>query len=427
MHKKLPGVTLLFLFIFSTSIITGQKLVNSPYGRFNIGTLEPAGSFRSLGMGGVGTAFNDNSSIYFYNPASYSSIDTTSFIFDFGLDYSINFLKDGESEYSSNDMNFDHLLMGFPIAKGFGMAIGLIPISNGYYRISEAVTEDDEGYDPVIGEFASIHSGAGSLTNFFIGSGVKITPNLSAGANLKVLFGQIERTNKVIFSDYLYMFHFVNTETLQISGINFDFGLQYTMNLKNNNYINAGAAISTGKNFGSDYDNISIGYSTNSQDTLSYFADNKSKAFIPATYRVGISVGKTNKYSAGIDFVSTRWSEAKIYGSNGYLADTKTWLLGAEYIPDRASNYSFLKRVEYRIGGHIGDNYLYINNEQIKELGLSAGLGIPMSRTLSKANIFIDFTKRSGSASNNLHSENYVTIGASLNFYDFWFVKRRYK
>ena len=75
MQNKLIIVIFISLFSFAYTA-NGQKHINSPYSRFNIGTLEPAGSFRSLGMGGVGTAMRDNSSIYFTNPASYSSLDT---------------------------------------------------------------------------------------------------------------------------------------------------------------------------------------------------------------------------------------------------------------------------------------------------------------------------------------------------------------
>ena len=118
--------------------------------------------------------------------------------------------------------------------------------------------------------------------------------------------------------------------------------------------------------------------------------------------------------------------EIKNSGIQGYAADTKSFLFGAEYIPDKYSNYSFLKRLEYRIGGHVEDNYLIINGEQVKEYGASFGLGIPMRRTLSKTNLFFDYTHKTGSAGNNLHTENWYTMGISLNLYDFWFVKRKY-
>jgi len=86
MRNKLLIVILISLFSI-TWTASAQKLIDTPFSRFNLGSLQTQGSFRSLGMGGVGIAQRDNSSIYFANPASYSGIDTVSFLFDFGLDY----------------------------------------------------------------------------------------------------------------------------------------------------------------------------------------------------------------------------------------------------------------------------------------------------------------------------------------------------
>src|SRR5450759_5257799 len=142
MRNKL--ITVIFISLFSfVYTATGQKLIDSPYSRFNIGTLQAAGSFRSLSMGGVGTAMRDNSSIYFSNPASYSSLDTNSFIFDFGIDYGRNFISGATTKFSSDDINFHHLIMGFPLAKGWGLAAGIVPISNGYYKMNDAVVKTD--------------------------------------------------------------------------------------------------------------------------------------------------------------------------------------------------------------------------------------------------------------------------------------------
>ena len=185
--------------------------------------------------------------------------------------------------------------------------------------------------------------------------------------------------------------------------------------------------MTSGNNYKTKYDHLSLKYSAFPvSDTIISVSDNSAKTFIPATLRFGVSFGKKNKFTTGLDFITTKWSASKIPGSIGSAADTKSVLFGAEYIPDKFSNYSFLKRVEYRIGGHFGNNYLIINGEQIKEYGASIGIGVPMPRTPSKVNLYIDFTRKSGSASNSLHSEDYLTVGISLNLYDFWFVKRKY-
>jgi len=426
MQNKLIVIVLISLFSFAYTA-TGQKLINSPYSRFNLGTLEPQGSFRSLGMGSVGTAIRDNSSIYFSNPASYSSLDTLSFIFDFGFDYGRNFISDGVSKYSSDDMNFHHLIMGFPLAKGWGFAAGVIPMSSGYFDISEKVTSSDPGYDPNIGEYIIYHAGRGGITKFFIGSGKNIGRHFSVGANMTLLSGNITRTNQIIFSDYYNDFHDNNTEKLELIGINFDYGIQYFTTFKNNWFLNIGASLTSRNNYRSKYEYLSTKYTAyNITDTISSVSDNSAKTLIPGTLRLGISFGKKNKFTTGLDFVTTKWSASKIPGSTGYAADTRSLLFGVEYIPDKYSNYSFINRVEYRIGGHFGDNYLIINGEQIKEYGASLGIGLPLPHTPSKVNLFIDFTRKSGFSSINYHAEDYLSAGISLNLYDFWFMKRKY-
>jgi hypothetical protein len=431
MRNKRAYSILVYIIAFSLSL-SGQKLINSPYSRFNLGSLEPAGSFRSIGMGGIGTGIRDNSSVYYMNPASYSSIDTNSFVFDFGLDYGLSYLTSGSDHYYSNDMNFDHILMGFPVIKGLGVAIGIIPFSNGYYRIKETINSADPEYDPITGGYISVHAGEGSLSRFFAGTGVNITKYFSAGINMNLIFGNIRRLNEIDFTDYYNVFHNNNTEKLHIAGVNLEYGAQIIAPLKNDYFINAGASFSTGSHYRSVYENMAYLFSAYSSIDTLYQITDSTKAYLPGTFRAGLSFGKKNKFTAGFDYSESKWSEAVIPGSAGYLGDVRSYRFGIEYIPDKFSNYSYAKRIEYRAGGHIEDTYLVINGEQVKEVGFSVGVGIPMSRnvaisrSLSKANFFFDYSRRSGSGSSALHKEDIFTVGASLNFYDFWFLKRKY-
>lgn len=425
MYSKL---TRLFIIILCTITISvnGQKQVNSPYSRFNLGTMEPAGSFRSLGMGGVSTGMRDHSSIFFSNPASYSSIDTNSFVFDFGIDYSMNFMSNGTMKHSSDDINFDHLLMGFPIAKGWGFAAGIYPISNGYYSVFESVKEGDPDYNATIGEYTSLHKGSGGLNAYFLGTGIKLMKNLSAGINMTVLSGDLTRVNDFAFADYYYVYNDKSAENLHMSGVNFEYGFQYSTEIKNKYFFNLGASLTTARKYNTDFQSLIYRYTAYSTvDTISYENSN-NRASLPQTIRAGISFGKINKFTAGIDYSISKWSKAIIPGSEGFTADTKTLQFGAEYIPDMYSNYSLLKRLEYRIGGHVGDNYLILNGEQVKEYGASLGIGIPLRKSFNKANLFVDFTNKKGSGSATPHSENYITFGISLNLYDFWFLQRKY-
>ena len=116
------------------------------------------------------------------------------------------FCPNGTSKYSSDDINFHHLIMGFPIAKGFGVAVGFVPMSSGYYEMSQTVTSKDDIYDPMVGPYQAVHGGTGSISKFFVGTGLKITKNLSIGVNMIILSGELNRRNEFILSDAYTVF-----------------------------------------------------------------------------------------------------------------------------------------------------------------------------------------------------------------------------
>jgi hypothetical protein len=429
MRNKSFG-TISFFLCFSAVTLFGQKNVNSPYSRFNIGTLSQVGSFRSLSMGGTGVAMRDDNSIYYFNPASYTSIDTVSFLFDFGVDLSSVGLDDGTNKFHSADLNFNHLLMGFPVSKKFGFVAGLVPISNGYYYISETVKPGDPNYDPNTGEVTYIHKGTGSLASVFVGTGFKVTKNLSVGVNMNVFFGGLTRLNQFEFADYANTFNQNGKENLRIGGLHFDYGFQYYTKIKKDYFLTIGASYTAAGFAKSSRERVATrftAYTTSPIDTLAYsYSKSRDSTKLPASYKAGISFGKTDKFTIEINYAYTAWASAMIHGDNSTLANTTSWMIGAEFIPDKYSNTSFLKKVEYRIGGRIADNYLILNGVQLKEYGLSAGLGISLRGSPSKANIFFDYTRKNGDLSKGLYNENIFTVGLSLNLYDFWFMKRKY-
>lgn len=432
MQNKRFAVTGILLVLFFLSA-EAQKQVNSPYSRFNIGSVNRSGSFRSFGMGGTGIAMRDNNSIYFTNPASYTSIDSTSFIFDFGADMSDYILNDGTNTFNSFDINFDHFIIGMPIWKRIGLATGLVPVSNGYYYMSETVKLGDPNYDPIIGEAATVHKGTGGLGKFFLGAGFKITKNFSAGANMNILLGELNRLNQYEFSDYSSTFNQRGTEKLRIHGISLDYGIQYAANLKKDYFLIAGFSMNRERKYKSTIEQLDERFSVYSTapyspDTLRYYKNSsKDSTIFPSSYRFGLTFGKKDKFAFEFDYSYTPWSQGMIHGNNTYLADVQSLSAGLEYIPEKYSNTSFFRRVEYRLGGHYAGNYLIINGIQLKEYGGSFGLGVRLRGSRSKANLYFDYTRRMGNLDAGLHNEDIYSLGISLNLYDFWFIKRKYE
>ncbi|MGE5426877.1 MAG: hypothetical protein ACM3O8_03205, partial [Methylococcaceae bacterium] len=110
---------------------------------------------------------------------------------------------------------------------------------------------------------------------------------------------------------------------------------------------------------------------------------------------------------------------------DGLTSDLTRLSAGVEYIPDAFSIRSYFKRVKYRFGIHQESSYLTIKNHQIKETGISAGLGLPLPKSKSTANFAVEFGKK-GTTTDNLVQNNYTRFSLYLNFYDYWFIKRKF-
>jgi len=120
------------------------------------------------------------------------------------------------------------------------------------------------------------------------------------------------------------------------------------------------------------------------------------------------------------------WKEYKSYGRSDSLQNSFSIHLGSEYIPKHNSITSYWHRVRYRLGVRYENTYLEINNQPIKEFGISFGLGFPFRRSKSMLNFAFEFGNR-GTVENNLVQENFIKFTFGLSIYERWFVKNKYR
>ena len=95
-------------------------------------------------------------------------------------------------------------------------------------------------------------------------------------------------------------------------------------------------------------------------------------------------------------------------------------------MPDHTDFRNFLNRIHYRAGVHYTDTYLSLGGHQLKDYGITLGVGIPYGNTRSTFNFAMDIGRR-GTKDFNLIQENYIMFNFSLSLYDFWFFQRRYE
>ena len=82
---------------------------NSPYSRFGLGSLKDQSQGFNKAMSGVALGFRDGNRINMQNPASYSAIDSLSFIFDVGLTLqNVNF-KSGGNSINAHNTTLDYI------------------------------------------------------------------------------------------------------------------------------------------------------------------------------------------------------------------------------------------------------------------------------------------------------------------------------
>ena len=70
-----------FLLMILSGVTVAQNNTNSPYTRYGYGQLAEQGSGNSRAMGGIAYGLRDRYQINFANPASYTAVDSLTFIF----------------------------------------------------------------------------------------------------------------------------------------------------------------------------------------------------------------------------------------------------------------------------------------------------------------------------------------------------------
>src|SRR5690606_9576989 len=99
--------------------------------------------------------------------------------------------------------------------------------------------------------------------------------------------------------------------------------------------------------------------------------------------------------------------------------------LGGYYIPKHNSFTNYFNRVTYRVGFRYENTGLVVNNQNINDMGVSAGLGLPIGSGFSDLTFAFEYGQR-GTKSAGLVQENYFNINIGLTITDRWFRKFLY-
>ncbi len=433
MIKKL---LIVFVLVFAIQM-SAQEGGVSPYSYYGIGSLKFKGTVENRSMGGIGV-YNDSIRVNLQNPATYTgknmllyNKETRSVIFSVGGSSNFVNLKSNSSSAKSSTQSFDYLSLSVPIGK-VGLGFGLLPFTSVGYSL--------ENFDG-LGRVSERYAGEGGVNKTYVSIGYPVTESLAFGITGEYNFGKIK--NSTILFPYdsdgnTIAYKSKESNRSDLSGLSFNLGAHYNKMVTSKLELQASTTFSPQANLVSKNER---GFSTiildaqNRELTLNELeadlaANNldKTNLKLPTKFTIGAGIGEPRKWFAGVDFKTQNiasFSNPLYNYQNTSFENASTLAMGGFYIPKYNSFSSYFKRVTYRAGMRFEKTGLKINNESIREFGISFGLGLPVGATYSNANIGVEFGNR-GTTNNNLIKENFINLQFSLSLNDRWFQKRKY-
>ena len=426
--KKVIGIVLA-----STACLAAfaQSGTNSPYSQFGLGTLSEQSSGFNRGMNGLGLGFHEGNQVNYLNPASYSRLDSLTFLFDAGLSLHLtNFAENGVRRNAKN-ANIEYVVAGFKVGKRLGFSFGLIPFTNVGYDYSSTNTLTSTSGNTTL---TNTYNGTGSLRQAYLGAGWEPIKGLAVGANVSYMWGDIDRKFVNSYSDAS-----VSTLTQQFTAdirtFKLDFGAQYTAKLSAKENITLGVTFSPAHKIGGhpELKKILTNSQTSVSDTTSY--GDGFDLSLPNTFGVGVMWSHNDKLKLGADYTLQQWANVQfptfetVSGSSTFalrdnqFSDRHKITLGGEYCPSAFSR-KFFNRIHYRAGVSYATPYIKVNgNDGPTEISASVGFGVPIINVFNNRSFLNVSAQWAHSSAKNFISENVFRISVGLTFNELWFSK----
>lgn len=425
-YKRLISALLLNTLVLMAFAQNGvSPSTNSPYTRYGFGLLSDQGFGNNKAMGGIGYGLRNGFHINVSNPASYSAVDSLTFIFDTGFSLQNANFKENNMKANVKNASFDYVAVQYRLYKRLGMTVGFVPYSTVGYNFQTAKNLVDEHTNASVTSTSS-YDGSGGIQQVFVGLGYNLLRNLSIGFNASYLYGDIDHSVSTSFSN-ANAYISVKSDEIAVRDYKLDLGLQYTLNMNKDHKLTIGAIYGLGHKMnakGYRYNELKMN-NNGSLVTLTYSGDTIRRGFeLPKTLGAGFTYNYKDKLTIGADFTFQQWEDTSFFGEKNQLTNRKKLSAGLEYLPDKIGR-SYYKRIYYRTGAYYSEPYTKINGQRgAQEYGVSIGVGLPIFLYNYKSflNLSGQYVHVKPKVSGMLE-ENYLRINIGLTFNERWFMK----
>lgn len=403
----------LVLTVFA-GVTIAQNNTNSPYTRYGYGNLSDQSFGNSKAMGGIAYGLRDGSQINPLNPASYTAIDSLTFLFEGGFTLQNANMSLGNTKLNAKNSSFDYVAMQFRMQKWLAMSIGLLPYSSVGYTVGQSnlATETTPNNTQTF-------SGDGGLHQLYAGIGVKVLKNLSVGANFSYFWGDITRTSAILYPSNSSAYSYSEVTQTSISDYKIDLGAQYTQQIAKKHAVTLGVAFSPKKDLNNDTYIQRSASTITTKDTIATYG-------IPASLGFGLTYNYDQRLTVGVDYTLQKWGDVTYMNQPNAFCDRTKVSVGAQYLPDNLGR-SYFSHVKYRLGAYYTTPYYKLegsNDRASREYGVTAGFGLPVPRSRSIISVTAQFVRVEGLVPSAV-DENILRLSIGLTFNERWFFKRR--
>lgn len=403
------------LLLLGSHYIFAQSSTSSPYSIGGLGDTAFKGNAINRHMGGI-DIYSDSIHVNLNNPASLGDLKLVTY--DIGFNYKESSFSSNLAKERATSASLNYLAVAIPTKK-FSFAFGILPITSVGYRLQSVL----EGENTI----ANRKIGYGGVNQTFFTIGLKVLKYINFGITANYNFGKI--TNELIRQeeniDQLTFF----SKNSSLKGFSYKLASQFNFPLKNK--LNLNAMLFYAPNFSLTSNNKSTIFTQST--SLGNLGDieeidlGKDNLEMGNQVSFGLGFTKEKKWFLGVQYTQNNFSDYVndfMRFDNITYGDGTRFSIGGFYLPNYTSLTSYWKRIVYRAGLRFEKTGVLLNNQSIKEIGISLGSSLPVAN-FSNINIGVEFGEK-GNQNNGLIKESFwnVIIGLSLN--DVWFIKRKY-
>ena len=411
-------LSIFFIFI---SILGYSQTSYSPYSYFGVGETNFSATVENQMMGG-NTAYYDSVHQNMNNAASLSKLRFVNY--SVGVDLkSTNYLSNSINE-KSTAAAINYISVAIP-TKLLSFSFGIKPKTSVGYLLEN---DDKSQTPPELNRF----TGSGGISNAFVSIGFELFENWGIGLSSSYAFGNLNHDHTKILEN-IELYTSVLSES-SISGLDYNLSTVYQKTFNEKITLYSSIVYQPEANYKSKNSqsistiNPNGSYGGDSEEIdLSATGLKNTNIMIPSSLSFGLGFGEDKKWFLGLNYMRTDEGGFKnqlMALDNVEFKSSQTFSVGGFLLPKYDSFTNYFKTLTYRIGLRYKSGGLYVNNQQINEIGLNFGFGIPLAG-ISSANLGFEFGQR-GTNKASLVKEKFfsIRIGVSLN--DLWFVRSMY-